>query len=131
MTFSLRQSGKLAVLDRWTTQTFEGMCTFNIDMSRHLCIQPLRLLLSNHKHQSQAQRIHPAFDTCNELLRDRRRCTFHFILGLIDLVLDVSFLHEQFFEFFKMWTSRGLPIGICQQLSHSSATGEVNYRSSL
>lgn len=106
-------------------------CKSETDSGRHLYVQPLGILFVDDEHSSLAQCIHPAFDACTELLRYSNRCTFQFILGFIDLTLDVSFLLEQFFEFFEMRTSRCLPVEICQHMAHDSVASEGAYRISL
>jgi hypothetical protein len=70
----------------------------------------LALLFGNNGFPSFAQGIHPAFDACTELLGYSHRGTLQFVVGLVDLTLDVSLLLEQFLEIFEVWTLCCFPV---------------------
>lgn len=63
------------------------------------------------KRMSSAQRVHPAFDACTELLHYSHRTALQLILSPIDLALDALFFFEQISEIFKMWALRCSPVG--------------------
>jgi len=67
------------------------------DVSNGLQLEPFVPFLGVDKLWSFPQRVHSAFDARNELLRHRYRCTLQFVLGLVDLALDVLLFVEQFF----------------------------------
>ena len=92
----------------------------------------LALLFNHDGHPSFAHGIHPAFDACTELLRYSLRDTLQFIVGLVDLTLDVSLLLEQFSEIFKMWTVCCFPIVNASVIVRLFLEpGNESYRSSL